>query len=791
MFINYLISALRSVRRQKVFSIINLFGLSVAMAAVILIYLWIHHELSYDSFHKDSHQIYRVEENQFYNNERYHVNVTPWPSGPVWETEIPEIETAARYTYAGSLLFRRGDQNYYESGVISADSGFFRIFSFDFVKGNPDEALHQPNSIVINQDIAEKYFGDADPLGEVIQINNAYDYTVTGVIKKVPGNSSIRFEAVISFDYVVDHNQWYSENWGNNSIMTYIKLVPGVQVELVNQKLTEVVNLHKENNTIEFLAAPLERIHLYSYFGYGMQQRGIQNIYIFSIVGLFVLVIACINFMNLTTARASSRSKEIGIRKVNGAQRKNLILQFLGESMILTLISFLISIIIVLLLIPAFNHMTGKEFSGSDLADPVIIVTLICLVILTGLLSGTYPAFYLSSLIPVRILKQETNRPAGKAYLRKITVIIQFSLTIILIIATTVIYNQLTFMQNKSLGYVKENLIYIPLRGDMRNSYNKIREELSRLPEIENITASAHTPHNIGSNSGGVDWEGKDPELELLVTTGAADYDFIETMKIKMKSGRSFSRDYSTDAVHDTMAAFIINEEMERIMGVEDAVGMRFHFMGMDGPVIGVIENYHYQSARNLIEPIAFVVAPTEYLNYIIIRLSQGDVMQNINKIKEAWSEIMPLYPFDYRFLDDEFDQMYRTEERMGRLMSYFSLIAIIISCVGLFGLSVFTAEQKTKEVGIRKVFGSGTFSILKLFSREIVILLSISALISWPLAWYVLKNWLQNFDYRTELNPWIFLAAGALSLLIALLSISYQTIRAANRNPAVSLRYE
>lgn len=776
--------------RQKLFAFINLFGLSVAMATVILIYLWINHELSYDQFHKDYENIFRVEENQFYNNERYHVNVTPWPSGPVWENQIPEIEISARYTYAGSMLFRYADSKYYESGVIAADSGFFRIFSFQFKYGEADDALKSPGSIVLGEELSIKYFGDENPVGKIITINNSKEYIVTGVISKIPSNSSIRFQAAISFNYMKDIGR-YSESWGNNSIFTYVKLVKNAGTSDVDRKLTEVVNLNKEDNDVEFLTAPIKKLHLYSYFGYGVQQRGIQNIYIFSAVALFILIIACINFMNLTTAKVSTRSKEIGVRKVTGALRSNLITQFLGESMVMTFFSFIVSVIIVLFLIPTFNLITGKEFSTSDLFDPNFILAALIILILTGILSGTYPSFYLSSLLPEKILKSQTNPKTGKAFFRKITVVIQFSLTIILIISTTIIYRQLNYMQSKSLGYEKENLLYIPLRGDLRNSYEILKMELKKLPSVSNVSASMHTPHHVGSNSGGVDWEGKDPELELLVSTAAADYDFVETMQIRMKNGRSFSKDFGSDAVHDSLASFLINEEMERIMDTENAVGKQFHFMGFHGPVIGVMKDYHYQSARNFIEPIAMVVAPKEFLNFMIIRIASGDIKSHIKSLNQKWDEIMPQYPFDYRFVDEEFDRMYRAEERMGRLMSYLCLVAIIIAAVGLFGLSAFSAEQRTKEIGIRKVFGSSIRSLLGLLSKEIILLLGVSMIISWPASYYILKSWLQNFDYRANLSLWIFLSAGVLTLLIALISVSYQTLKAANRNPATSLRYE
>ncbi len=787
---NYIISAFRNLNRQILFTIINLTGLAIALATVILIFLQAKHELSYDRFHANVDRIYRVEEDQIYNNEKYHVNVTPWPSGPVWQDEIPEIELATRFSYTGSILFRYGENAFYEKNVYGADSTFFRMFSFPLLQGHPDRVLSEPNSIVLSEETAKKYFGKEDPVGKSMTLNNDEVYMVTGVFSDPPKNSSLDFDILISFEYM-ENTPWYSEHWGSNSISTYLLLNEKADTSQVNRKLTAIVDAHHEHNNTEFMVAPLKRMHLYSYFGFNRSQMGIKSVMIFITVGLFVLIIASINFMNLATAKSSTRAKEIAMRKINGAHKRNLMAQFLGESMIIVFISVLLAVILLIFFLEPFNNLTGKEFGFKDFMDPVIISGIIILTIVTGFLSGIYPAVILSSMKPLKILKSNFLGAKGKAWFRKVTVIIQFSLGIILIIGTMVIYQQLNYMQNKELGYDKENLLYLVLKGELKNSYHSVKEELTRLPEVSYVSSTAHPPYMIGSNSSSMEWNGKDPEMDLLVSFEGVDYDYVEAMGIEMKSGRSFNEAYGSDRIRDTLGAFMINEELEKIMNLKEVVGTEISFQGITGPIVGVMKNYHYASARKKIEPLAVLMAPDDYINYMVIKLHQGDVSKQLSRLEEAWNEIMPLYPFEYRFVDEDFEKMYNFEERMGKLMKALTIIAIIIAGIGLFGLSTFSAEQKTKEIGIRKAMGASKRSILGLFSREFIYLLLISALLSWPVAYYYLRSWLQDFDYRISLSAWIFIGAAILSLLIAMISISYQAVRAAGKNPADTLRYE
>jgi putative ABC transport system permease protein len=787
---NFIISAFRNISRKKLFSFINIFGLAVGLMAVIFIFLWVNDELSFDRFHANADRLYRVEENQFYANGSYHVNVTPWVSGPVWQERIPEIEKACRITNTGNLLVRYNDKVFYEEEIIAADSTFFQMFSFILVRGKCELVLKGPDKIVISDEMSEKYFGDEDPVGKILKINNADVFEVTGVFKKAPMNSSVRMSMVLSFDYM-KKSTWYSDDWGSNSISTFVMLNKDADPVPVDKKLTDIVKEFSPATTTEYLLAPLTGIHLYSWFGYSQQQRGIQSIYIFSIVAFFVLIIACINFMNLTTAYSATRSREIGLRKVTGAHRSELIFQFLSESMVLTAVSVVIALVLVFLLLGKFNSISGKSIDSADLLNPVFIFGIVIITIVTGILSGTYPSLVLSSFKPIKIVRGDLGLKDKKGIFRKTTVIIQFSLTIILIIGTVVIYKQMMYMQNIHLGYNKENLFYIPIRGEMRSSYYTIKEELKKNPQIDNVTASSHPPHSIGSNSGSAEWEGKDPNLETLISFSGTDYDYVKTLGIEMQSGREFSPEYGTDATKDTTGSFLINEQMEKLMGAENVIGKQLKFLGITGPVIGIMKDYHYQSARSIIEPLAIVMAPVNYLNFIIVKIKPGEIKESMKSIEKSWDAVMPGFPFDYRFVDQDFDQMYKTEEQMAMLMQSFALISIIIACVGLFGLAGFTTVQKTKEIGIRKVMGASVSSILILFSKETILLMLVSAHIACPLAWWVLNKWLQDFAYKTKLELWIFIGAGLAALLISLVSIAYQALKAANTNPAEILKYE
>ncbi|HAN17485.1 MAG: hypothetical protein A2X13_09380 [Bacteroidetes bacterium GWC2_33_15] len=796
---NYLKIAFRNITRHKGFSFINIFGLALGITCALLIFMWVYDEITYDKFHTQIDQIYRVEQDQFYNGESYHVNVTPYPSGEGWKMEIPEIEDAIRFAYTGNLLLKYGEKSFFESGIAAVDSTIFSVFSFDLESGDPQTALTKPLSLVLTKEMAEKYFGQENPLGKTIRVDNQFEFTVTGVLKKIPANTSIRFGFLVPFDFVKTIG-FYNDHWGNNSITTYVKLKKGTEPVPVNQKLIDVVKSHiefdddyKESDyKTKFMLASLKDMHLHQYFGYGHSPGQIQNVFIFITIGLFILLIACINFMNLSTARSTRRAKEIGMRKTSGASRGNIILQFFGESVITTIISSVIALIFTALLLSKFNLLSGKQISFEFFKSPEFIFGLISITLFTGIVAGIYPAIYLSKFNPVKVLKGGVSELSAKGNLRKFLVIFQFFLSIILIIGTVFIYKQLRFMQAQKLGYEKDHVLYIQMYGDINKSYSVIKDAFKANPMVENVTASSHLPSDIGSNSGGVDWDGKDPNLSILVSMSVVDFDYTETLKIPIVNGRSFSKDFPSDRIADSTGAFLINEEMLKILNVDDPIGMRFSFLGVSkGRIIGIMKNFHFYSMRSEIEPLAIAVGYDEYIRYIIMRIKPGDVPQTIEKLKDTWNSVIPSYPFEYHFLNDEYENMYKTEQRMGSLIKYFAIIAVVIASLGLFGLVSFMTEKRIKEIGIRKAMGSTSSEIAYILSKDFIKLVIIAIVVAIPASWYLINKWLQDYAYKTDLSWWVFALAAVLAIAIALLTTSFQAIKAANTNPAQTLRYE
>jgi len=786
---NYFLISIRNIVRYKGFSLINILGLSVGIAATLLILLWVQDELSFDKFHEYADRLYQVEEDQYYSGETYHVTVTPYPSGPVWKEEIPEIENACRYQWSYGMLFNYGEKAFYEDNCLAVDSTFFSMFSFPLIKGNSDQLLREPYSTVLTEETAEKYFGKKDPINKSINVNNQYEFTVTGIIEDPPGNSTLQFDILIPFDFLKEKGQ-YNDHWGSNSIRTYVLLNENAVLDSVNSKLTRVVRSNVETTT-DFSVFSFTGVHLHQYFGYGHPTTAVIFVYIFSLIAAFVLIIACINFMNLSTAKSSTRAREIGMRKVVGGNRKNLITQFLGESFLLTLLSMIIALILVSLILPIFNKIAGKELIFEDLLHARFIIGLIILTILTAFIAGFYPSLFLSSFKTVNVLKGEPVTDRGSGIFRKVLVVFQFTLSVFLIIGTVVIYKQLIYLRNIDLGFDKEHVFYIYMRGEIGKNYETIKEEFSKNPNVKSVSATLHSPTHIGSNSGGADWDGKDPEMRVLIGYSAIDYDYIETIGIEMVAGRSFSRDYPSDRITDSTAAFLVNEEVVRIMGTDDPVGQRFDFAGRKGTIVGVMKDFHYHSARNKIEPLAIHCRKGEELSALVVKLGPGDITKVMKELEETWHEILPIYPFDYIFLDQDYDNMYRTEERMGNIIKYFTILGIIIACLGLFGLASFTAERRTQEIGIRKVAGANVSTIISLLSREFTFLVIFSCIIAVPVAYLVMNMFLNEFAFHTNLSWWIFILACMAALVIANLTVSFQAIRAALTNPAEALRYE
>jgi putative ABC transport system permease protein len=782
---NYLKVILRNIRKHKGYSVINITGLAIGMACCLLISIWVLDELGYDRFHENAPRLYRVEEDQDYSGRIYHVNVTPHPLAPALIEEIPEIIDATRYVWSGGFLFRYGENAFFEYNIRAVDPSFFQMFSFPLIKGEKDRALDSTYSVVLNEDMAEKYFGKDDPLGKIITINNTHEFTVSGIVKNVPHNSRLQFEILVPYAFLEKIGRT-NQSFGSNSIGTYVQLSPNARMEQVNEKILGFIKAKVPDSVTDLMLMPFTKIHLYGYFGYGKSAGAIQYVYIFSIIAMFVLLIACINFMNLSTARSANRAKEVGMRKVVGALKSHLIRQFYGESIIFAFIALVLAAGIVTLILPAFSQFTDKELTWAVGGIGTIFLGVAAITLFTGLVAGSYPALFLSSFQPVKVIRGSLKSGAGSSLFRKILVVVQFSLSVLLIIGTVVVYQQLTYMKDHRLGWDREHLLYFPLRDDVQKVYDTLKTELIKDSHVMNITATGQLPSRIGSNSGGAEWEGKDPNLSILIGFNFVDFDFVETLKIKMKEGRSFSREYSSDL----QTAFVVNEEVAKLMDKESVVGERFSFVGKEGTIIGVMENWHYQPIREKIEPLAITLSERPS-RVMLIRIPPGDISESLDAIKNIWERVIPTYPFEYYFLDENFDSMYRREESIGTLLKYFAILAVFIACLGLFGLASFTAEQRTKEVGIRKILGATVSNITVLLCKEFFLLVFVSNIIAWPVAYFLMRNWLQSYAYRTSLSVFIFISAMAIALLVAFLSVSFQAIRAATASPIDSLRYE
>ncbi len=789
MFKNYLKIAFRNMIKNKGYSFINIFGLAVALTSVLLIVLWVQDELGWDSFQKNIDTIYRVEQDQPTSRGIFHVNVTPFPMGPALKEEIPEIKNSARYGFPGTILMKYGEKVFYENEARCVDPSFLKMFTYPLIKGDIESVLSQPSSLVITKDIAKKYFGNSDPVGKTITLNDKYPFTVTGVIEHIPHNTNLKFDILISFDFMKTIGL-YSDVWEANEIYTWIQLNDNADVAVVNKKITEVREQHvREQESggsfIAFNLMPLKKMRLYARFGYEKTVGTIQSIYIFSFIAVFILIIACINYINLSTARAVKRYKEIGLRKVVGAERKNIVGQFYIESFLLTFLAILFSLFLVELLIPSFNQLSGKNFSSNVLFQPSFLIGILVIVLITGFLSGTYPALFLSAFSPNRVLKERNQFGNKSSILRKSLVVFQFGLSVILITGTIVMLKQLEFMRNKNLGYDKEQLIYLPLNSETRKSYSILKENLDKDSDILGVTGTYQTPTMMNENAGGADWDGKDPNFKPKIGYAAVDYDYFKTMKIHLEKGRVYSREFATDSTQ----AVVINEELAKMISSKSVVGKRFSWVN-DEIIIGIVKNFNYEKVQRAIEPLAIYLAPQE-VNYVVVRLASGNIVQSLKHVKQIWQDTFHGFPLEYKFFDEDFAKMFQADERMMSIFSYSAFLAIIVACMGLFGLAAFILELRTKEIGIRKVLGASISGITFMLSKEFILWVLTANLIAFPVAYFLMDSWLQNYAYRINISWWIFLISGGIALVIALATIGFRAIKAATANPVKSLRYE
>ena len=790
-------TAIRNLKRQKVYSFINIAGLSVGLACCILIVLYVHFELSFDGHHQNADRIYRVIEIEYRDGKQDFSASAPAPLGPALAQEFPEISRSVRFFHPSWIekwKISYKDRTFFEENVFFADPEVLEVFTFPLIQGNSEDALREPNSMVITEETAEKYFGSSNPIGEVVAINNV-EIKITGIAQDVPPNSHIRFDFLISFQTLESpgfKNTVYDmlNNWRSHNFYNYFLLHEKSSPSELEKKFIPFLEKRFGKITnFNFCLQPLRDIRLHSRnYGYDItsNKSDIAYIYIFSAIALFVLIIACINYMNLTTARSSNRAKEVGMRKIIGATRLQLVKQFLGESVVLLFIAFTIAFALVSLVLPAFNSLVGSDFV-IDFHNLLYIVGLVLIAaLLLGVFTGIYPSLFLSTFHPSNILKGTVFLGLKKANFRRILVVVQFAISVILIIGTLVIADQLSYCMSKELGFDREHVVVIPVRDyKTMKDFEVIKNILLQNHEILSVARSSSLPgKTIGT--GGFLPEGNSwyPRYSMFV-----DYDFIPTMGMEITEGRNFSREFSTD-LED---AYIVNEAAVKEFGWEQAVGKRLIWRGdrnKKGEVIGVLKDFHFKSLHQKIEPIIFHMLRGGF-SYITIRTSAENVLGTVDAIKENWAEFNPNIPFEFFFLDENMNRLYHLENRMEKVSGIFTFLAVFIACLGLFGLASYVAEQRTKEIGIRKVLGATSFSIVGLLSKEFLKLVTFSNIMAWPVAYYAMNKWLQNFAYRVSPGVLTFLAAGALSLFIALLSIGYQSIKSAYANPANALRYE
>jgi putative ABC transport system permease protein len=785
MLTNYLKVTFRNIRRHKSYSFINIVGLAIGITACVLLLLWVQDEWSYDRFHTNASELYRVILDPV-GASVTHEAVSPPVLAEMMKKNFPEVVNTARISTSGSLLFKHGDKAFYEGQGIFADATFFEMFSFLFIQGDPATVFSDLHSIVITEDLASKYFWNENPMGKTLTISNKSGCKVTGVIKNIPDNSHLRFNYVRSFELLeefgVDIN-----SWGNVSFFTYVQLQKNSSSRDVDEKLKSLIEKEDPGHNLYYLQ-PLNQIHLRSKFNFDPAVTGnIMYIYIFTAAAIFILFIACINFMNLTTARSGIRAKEVGMRKAVGAFRSDIIKQFFGESILLSFTALLISLIMLQLFLPIFNGLAGKELTLSRSGGMQIFLLLICIALFTGLLSGSYPALFLSSFQTVNVIKN-LSRSGNKGYIfRKILVVVQFSLTIIILIGTIVVHKQLDHVRNQNLGYDTDYMVCLPLRGEFGKEMDTAKAELLQHPNILNVAATSSLPTYIGSGTSGAWWEGKPDNLRVQMQIVSLDYSYLDTFQMDMVKGRFFSKDFESDKTE----SFVLNEAAIKAMGMNSPIGKRFAAIGSDkGTIIGVIKNFNYKSLHSEIEPLILVMDPN-WFRYACIRISPENIEKTIAFLEKTWNKFSAGYPFDYTFLDDRIASLYRSEQNIGTVFNYFTFLVIFIACLGLFGLASFTAERRTKEIGIRKVLGAPVSSILLLLSKEFAKWVLLANIIAWPAAYIIMDKWLESFAYRTSIGMETFFLSSGLALAIALITISYQCIKAALSNPVDSLKYE
>jgi ABC-type antimicrobial peptide transport system permease subunit len=792
MLLNYFKTAWRSLSRYKAFSAINIFGLALGMTCSLLILLWIQDERSVDGFHIHGKQLYQVYERNYYPGTVDAGYPTQGLLAEELKKVIPEIQYAsamdnAAAPGAGSTIEVGNKVNKMTGSFAGAD--FFSMFSYRLLQGKPETALNAPGVIAISRQMAAFFFGSPErAIGKPLRFENKEDLLISAVFEDAPANSSLQFDFLRSWTDYVKQNDWVN-NWGNSSPSTYLQLRAEADPVKVGAKIKDFIYRYMPKNNAfrtEIALQSFPEKYLHSTFKNGFIVGGrIEYVNLFTIVAILILLIACINFMNLATAQAAKRAKEIGIRKVIGAARLSLIGQFIGEALLLTFLSLGIALLLSVMVLPAFNGLTGKQLS-LPVSQPVFWITLVGLLIVTGLVAGSYPAFFLSSLDPIKVLKGSLKFSWRELIARRGLVVFQFSLTILLIVGMIVIYRQLDYIQTKNIGYDRENLVYLPIEGDLVKNYTLFKEEAGKLPGIVAISKMRNSPTVILHHTGDIGWPGKDPNLALPLADGVVGYDFVRTLKLQLKEGRDFSKNFPTDST-----GFLLNETAVRQMGLQNPIGQTIIWGRRTGKVIGVLSDFHFSSMHNAIDPLIIRLDENWSWGTILVRTRTGRIKETLAGLEKIAKDLNPKFPFTYQFSDQEFAKLYQSEQLVSKLSNYFAFLGIFISCLGLFGLATFTAAQRTKEIGIRKVLGASAPGIALLLANDFLKTILLSMLLAFPAAWLIMNKWLENFAYKTNIEWWIFALAGMVTIGIALLTISYQSITSALANPIKSLRTE
>ena len=785
MLTNYLKIAFRHIKKNRGFSLLNMLGLSIGLTCAILILLWIQDEVGYNKFHSKYENLYQVLENHRYDGQTYTFASTPGPLAAGMKSEMPEVKNIGRVDWGDRWLFTVNEKPFYENGNL-VDPEFFEMFSFGFIYGDPKTALANDHSIVITKRMSDKFFGESNPVGKYLKVNDKSEFIITGVVETPPSNSTLNFEWLASFKIFETQNEGW-RNWTFNNMQTFVELKPLQSPELFNKKFKDYIKSKNSDASGEAFLLGMKDWRLRRNFEEGKQAGGrIEYVRLFGVIAFLLIIIACINFMNLATARSEQRSKEVGLRKVMGAKRGNLMTQFIGESVVMSFVSMVIACLLVIIFLPSFNELVGKKLTmGFD--KPLQWILFSGIALFCGIVAGSYPSVYLSSFKPVSIFRGfSKSGNSAPVLIRKVLVVSQFVISIVLIISTVVIYRQIEHVKKRNLGYNKNNLIYLRQKGKINEKLNVIEHDLLATGVVSHAAGCNQTVLEMGNNTSGISWEGKDEKKGVLITTDFVTPDYVNTTGMKLMSGRDFYKNAPSDSL-----SVLINETCAKIIGKKNPLNTLLRWDTTQFTVVGVVKDFVFNDMYKSPEPVVIFCYPKLTSNYFIRLNENTDTETALAKIETVFKKANPGHPFEYNFLDDDFDKQFKSEMLISKLSRLFAILTILISCIGLFGLAAYTAERRTREIGIRKVLGATVQNLVSLLSKDFLKLVVIAIVIASPLAWYIMTKWLQDFAYRIEIRSWMFVSAGLLALLIALATVSFQAIKAAMNNPVKSLRTE